>query len=87
MRSLRDAAGADWTTAAGFPLLRILAAASGRQAPASAPGVTVCERCETRYFTRPTGSALAENGRCRACNAAPAPAAVVTFAGHARRAR
>lgn len=77
MKTLSDATGADWTTAAGFPLLRILARASGRQAPASTPGVTICERCETRYFTRPEGSALPENGCCRACATEEKSAAVV----------
>lgn len=31
------------------------------------PAVTSCSECGVRYFARPKGSPLAENGMCRAC--------------------
>lgn len=40
-------------------------------------GATTCAFCGVRYFLRPEGSPLAENGRCRNCATKREEAAVV----------
>lgn len=54
-------------TGLGRPLPLALARKAENRSPA-APPVTTCSKCGVRYFTRPVGSQLAEDGLCRECS-------------------
>lgn len=64
-------------TGLGCPLPLALARKAARppEDPAIEPPspVTSCADCGVRYLPRPTGSALPENGRCRACAGGAGP--------------
>lgn len=54
-------------TGLGRPLPLALARKAAPSDGPPVPSVLSCARCGIRYFTRPPGSALAEDGHCREC--------------------
>lgn len=69
----------------GLALPLALRRAAGAPELAGTPEVASCESCGVRYFTRPAGSPLAENGHCRACAVGTKPAAVLPMRPRRRR--
>lgn len=79
-RTVYDASGP------GVALPLALRRASGAGAPEPSLEIATCQTCGVRYFARPQGSPLAEDGHCRTCaQQAAAPSVVVELRRRRRR--
>jgi len=69
----------------GVALPLALRRAAGASAPEPSLAIVSCQTCGIRYFARPQGSPLAENGHCRACATKAAASTVVVDLRRRRR--